>query len=232
MLPVTVKAMPTSSLSMYERVILLGQAISMKVLTDVYGFDGTERKQRYYVKQLIKGEFKHDILFLNDPFEKKPQLAVRAKAYEDGELLHESNRNCILRHAAQFLCNDIDQFVAAEKLLKEVWPPTVESLSATRSRYPASLLKNQSHAAGENVHRAVDSDDVINSVSNGNIYTLKHILMGCGMHSIDGSRQDIDIMHKMNNCCSYDLVRAIETAQVELAIELSKTISTADCPER
>ena len=105
------------------------------------------------------------ILFLNDPFEKKPQLAVRAKAYEDGELLHESNRNCILRHAAQFLSNyiDQDQFVVADKLLKEVWPPTGESWSATRSRYPASLsyfftslLMNQSHAAGENVHRAVD----------------------------------------------------------------------------
>ena len=47
--------------------------------------------------------------------------------------------------------------------------------------------------------------------------------MGCGIHSIDGSRQDIDIMHKMNNCCSYDLVHAIETAQAEVAIELSKT---------
>ena len=106
----------------------------------------------------------------------------------------------------------------------QIFVSNTKSVSGFPEFFFTSLLKNQSHAAGENVHRAVDSmtDDVINSVSNGNIYTLKHILMGCGMHSIDGSRQDIDIMHKMNNCCSYDLVRAIETAQAELAIELSK----------
>ncbi len=203
----------------------------MKVLTSIYGFDGTDRRSRYYVKKIIKDEFKNDVLFLNDPFEKKPQLVVRAKAYEDGELLHESNRDCILMHAAQFLRSDVDKFIASEKREETVWPPTVDSLLSARSRYPTSLsyfftslLKTKGHSAGENVIRAVHSmiDDVINSVSSGDIYKLKHILMGCGMHSLDGSRQDIDIMHKMNNCCSYDLVRAIETAQAELSIELSK----------
>ena len=65
-------------------------------------------------------------------------------------------------------------------------------------------------------------DEVIHSVSNGDILTLKILLWVCGIHSISGARLDIDIMHKMNNCCSYDRVRAIETAQAELAIELSK----------
>ena len=52
----------------------------MKVLTDVYGFDGTERKQRYYVKQLIKGEFKHDILFLKkNPLRKNLSLQSELK---------------------------------------------------------------------------------------------------------------------------------------------------------
>ena len=214
-----------------EHIILVGQAISMKVLTNVYGFDGSDRKHRYYVKKLLLHEFADEILVLNDPYKKKPQIIVRAKAYDDGELLHESNKNCILRHAAQFLRNDIDEFVAKEKDEEEVWPPTVESLNKTRGRYPEclqyffnALLKNRSHAAGENVVLAVGSmiDDVVHSVSNGNILTLKHTLMGCGMHSISGSRLDIDIMYKMNNCCSYDRVRAIETAQAELAIELSK----------
>ena len=214
-----------------EHVILVGQAVSMKVLTDIYGFDGSNRKQRYYVKQLIIREFNGDVLILNDPYEKKPQILVRAKAYEDGELLHESNKNCILRHAAEFLRNEIDEFVTKEKDEEEVWPPTVESLNRTRSRYPGSLqefftslLKNKHHSAGENVLLAVNSliDDVINSVSNGTILTLKHILMGCGMHSLSGSKLDIEIMHKMNNSCSYDQVRKIETAQAELAIELSE----------
>ena len=213
-----------------EHIILIGQAVSMKALTSVYGFDGLQRKDRYYVKKLIEGEFKDDILILNDPCGKNPQIVVRSKAYEDGELLHESSKNSILKHAAQFLRDDIDQFIAREKNESKTWPPTVESLSATRSRYPdclknffTALLKYKTKSAGDTVLLAVDSmiDDVIHSISNGDIYTVKHILMGCGMHSISGSRQDIDIMHKMNNCCSYDLVRAIETAQAELAIELS-----------
>ena len=214
-----------------ENIILIGKAVSMKVLTDVYGFDGSQRKDRYYVKKLIEGEFKDDILILNDPYEKNPQIVVRSKAYEDGELFHESSKNCILKHAAQLLRDDIDQFVYREKSEHKVWPPTVESLSATRSRYPeclkyffTALLKYKTKSAGDTVLLAVDSmvDDVIHSISNGDILTVKHILMGCGMHSISGSRQDIDIMHEMNNCCSYDIVRSIETAQAELAIELSK----------
>ena len=75
----------------------------------------TVSKDTNYVKKLIQREFKDDILVLNNPYEKKPQIVVRAKAYDDGELLHESNKNCILRHAAQFLRDDIDEFVAKEK---------------------------------------------------------------------------------------------------------------------
>ena len=44
-----------------------------------------------YVKKLIMGEFQNDVLILDTLFEKKPQLVVRAKAYNDGEMLHESN---------------------------------------------------------------------------------------------------------------------------------------------
>ena len=46
--------------------------------------------------------------------------------------------------------------------------------------------------------------------------------MGCSMQSINGLRQDIDNIHKLNNCCCYDFARAIETAQAELPKELSK----------
>ena len=42
------------------------------------------------------------------------------------------------------------------------------------------------------------------------------------MEGINGLRQDIDNIDKINNCCGYDFARAIETAQAELPKELSK----------
>ena len=42
---------------------------------------------------------------------------------------------------------------------------------------------------------------------------------------LTGSKKTVEIMNKMNNLCNYDLVCAIETAQVELALELSEKLS-------
>ena len=86
------------------------------------------------------------------------------------------------------------------------------------------MLKTKGHAVGETVKRAVESmtDDVIHSVSNGSILTLKHTLVGCGIHSLSGSRLPIDILHKLNNSCTYDRIREIGTAQAELAQEFAK----------
>ena len=85
-----------------------------------------------------------------------------------------------------------------------------------------SLLKV--HAPGEKIQREALSlsDDVIHSVSNGSILTMKHTLVGCGLHSMTGLSKLIEILSAYNNPCSIDQVREIETAQAEVAPSFSK----------
>ena len=59
-------------------------------------------------------------------------------------------------------------------------------------------------------------------MSNGNVATLKHILIGCGLHSLTGSKKIIQILNRLNNSCTYERVRQIETAQAELAQQFTK----------
>ena len=125
----------------------------------------------------------------------------------------------------------ISIFLLNENQDETTWPPTVDSLNLSRQKHPVSLtlfitalLKNKKHSAGETVQMHVDSftQDVIHSVSNGKILTLKHTLIGCGLHSLTGSKKTIEILSKMGNSCTYDRVREIETAQAELAQEFRK----------
>ena len=179
----------------------------MKTLTDVYGFDGADRKDRYYVKKLMKTDFGEKIIFLTTSLN-DPQVALRFVAYSTGELFHQSNKENILKRAAKILRDDVDMFIQNEKQTDPVWPPTVQSLSSCRERYPLTLnsffitlLKAKTNVASESTRRAAESmiDDVIHSVSNGSILTLKHTLNGCGIHSMTGSRQTIEIMSSENN---------------------------------
>ena len=87
-----------------------------------------------------------------------------------------------------------------------------------------NLLKPKVHKAGEKIDRAAQSlsDDVVNSISNGLIMTVKHTLVGCGFHSMTGLSKPIEILAAYNNSCTTDRVREIETAQAEIALSFSK----------
>ena len=135
-----------------------------------------------------------------------------------------------MKEAAQILREKIDDFIAKEKE-EQIWAPTVKSLSDCRKRYPDALdtffvhlLKPKIHLAGEKIRRAAQSlsDDVIHSVSNGKILTVKHTLVGCGLHSMTGLSKPIEILAAYNNSCTIDRVREIETAQAEIALSFSK----------
>ena len=100
-----------------------------------------------------------------------------------------------------------------------------------RERYPGALdtffvnlLKPKIHLPGEKIQRAAQSlsDDVVHSVSNGKILTVKHTLVGCGLHSMTGLSKPIEILAAFNNTCTIDRVREIETAQAEIALSFSK----------
>ena len=212
-----------------EKIIDGNWCISMKMLTESYGFDGTDRRKRHYVKKVIELEFGERLIFIT--ILNEPQVVVRAGAQSTGEIVHQSNKHKVLKMAADILREDVDLFIGREKELDNVWPPTPESLLACRERYPDSLdtffntfLKPRHHSPGDNVCRATKSmsDDVVHFLSNGNILTLKHTLVACGLHSMSGSSKLVKILHRLNNSCSYDRVREIETAQAEAAQKFSR----------
>ena len=212
-----------------ENILSAGRSISTQHLTEIYGLNGEDRRNRYYMKGIIQKEYGDKVIFLTASA-KEPQVALRAISHAPDEIFHRNNKEAILRQAAGILREDIDQFLRCEIQSKIVWPPTYESLKSTRDRFPQSLslffttiLKNKKHIASETVSRHVDSlvQDVINSLSNGTIPTLKHTLIDCGIHSLTGSKKTIKILNKLNNSCTYDRVRQIETAQAELAQEFA-----------
>ena len=138
----------------------------------------------------------------------EPLVVIAKISHTSGKLFHTSNRQQMIKVTAQMMREIVNEYVENEKKTDSVWPPTVESLRLTRLSCPplltsffTQLLKTKEHSAGESVQRAVESmtDDIIHSVSNGTVFTLKHTLIGCGIHSLTGSRQTIDNSDKLNN---------------------------------
>ena len=157
------------------------KCVSVEILTDVFGLDGKDRRARYYVKGIIRERFNDKVLFITTN-KKKPQVAAADHAHSGGELLHQSDREEVLRKAAKILREDVDTFIQQERE-DQVFPPTYESMKSCRDRYPESLtffftqlLKSKVHSITERVQRHVNSycDDAIHSISKGKIFTLKN----------------------------------------------------------
>ena len=213
-----------------ENILSFGRSISTQQLTEIFGISGYDRRSRYYVKNIIKEKYGDKLIFLTVSTN-EPQVVLRSISHTSDENLLKSNKESVLKQAADILRDDIDSFLIEDVQKQSTWPPTVDSLKVSHQRYPKSLslffsnlLKNKKHAATETVTRHVDSiiQDIVNSVSNGNVATLKHILIGCGLHSLTGSKKIIQILNRLNNSCTYERVRQIETAQAELAQQFTK----------
>ena len=61
------------------------------------------------------------------------------------------------------------------------------------------------------------ADDLVYNISNRPIVTLKHCSVALGLHGMTGQKQPILLLSQLGHCISYDAVREIETAQVEIA---------------
>ena len=50
--------------------------------------------------------------------------------------------------------------------------------------------------------------------------TSKHVLLGCGLHSITGIKMPISILSHFGHSCTYNKVQEIVTAQAELVQQM------------
>ena len=118
------KGNPTKLFLLIEEHMFTGRKlISVETLTDVFGFDGKDRKARYYVKGIIHDKFGEKITFLTRSDNLKPQIAVADCAHSSGEILYKSNKDEIVREAAKILREEVDEFISTEKK-DQVFPPT------------------------------------------------------------------------------------------------------------
>ena len=130
-----------------------------------------------------------------------------------------------INKAAFLLRDEVLDFV--EGLPELPWPPTVESMRAENRLGPDLLLnfykkllaKTESHhSSSSQVSNFAESfsQDVLFAVSRGNFLTAKHVLTGCGIHSLTGQKLPISILAKQGHSVTYDTVCDIETSRAEL----------------
>ena len=135
-----------------------------------------------------------------------------------------NQKTIILNEAAQLLREDVMEY--ASKFEETEWPPTTASLRSRLDTIPESvlqfmesLLKNPGHACSEKVQRLVTSfsGDIIYGITQGKVLTLKHFLLGLGLHDLIDQKLAIRILSRLGHSVSYDTVTSIETAQAEVS---------------
>ena len=209
-------------------VIGRNQCVSMKILTEIYGFDKDDNRLRGKVKQRLEKEFRDEILFLSTCYH-EVQIIVSKSTLTNTTLASfmKDSKKFILSEAASVLRSDIVHMIEHAPDLR--WPPTAEALSLEKRQPPPSVktfltnvVHDTNHKPGDVVERYVNSfaQDLVHAVSRGKFLTQKHVLLATGLHSITGLKMPIKLLSNFGHCCSYDKVRLIETAQAELAQKL------------
>ena len=61
--------------------------------------------------------------------------------------------------------------------------------------------------------------DLIHGVTRGKLITLKHFLVGMGLHSITGQKLPIQMLSRLGHSVDYNTVCEIETAQAEIPLQ-------------
>ena len=138
------------------------------------------------------------------------------------------NKAFVLKGAGKIIKSNVLALVQSAPALP--WPPTAESLLSNHRKPPDSLkqfltvlLHSTDHSPGEKkVKRYLDSfsQDIVHAISKEDFLTAKHVLLGCGLHSITGMKKPTNILSKFGHSCNYNTVQEIETAQAELAQQL------------
>ena len=118
------------------------------------------------------------------------------------------------------------------------WPPRLEQLKNFETNFPVNLsefltnlLKSKDRANSEVIKRLVHSygSDLIHGVTRGKVATLKHFLIGLGLHNITGLKTSIQVLSHLGLSISYDLVCEVETAEAEAA---QKWMSESQSPQQ
>ena len=202
-----------------ENILNTTNAISMRKIHALYGTGYENENARSYMaklKQKIINQYGNSLLFLTIDA-KTPQVIISAKCLDSANIVKD--KKAILIECAKVLGEDINY---AKNY--EMRPLTIESIKNTEQDCPklvndflTSLLKSEVHDLSDSLKRTVSSfaSDLISAVTRGKVVTLKHFLLGVGLHNITGLKTPIIILSRLGHCINYNLVCEAETSQAE-----------------
>ena len=206
-----------------EKVLDLNQPLSMAHVHQMYS-DGHAGNARYRnkLKTRILEEFPNKFHFLTSDG-KTPQVIVNKEGIGERTILQD--KDILIKQTASLLREDITDYM---NCLKDMpWPPTIESLTSNDQKMPQSLklfmdklLTSPGHDS-EIVERLSLSytRDLIHGVTRGKAISLKHFLVGMGLHNITGQKLPIQMLSRLGHSVDYNTVCEIETAQVEITLQ-------------
>ena len=169
------------------------------------------------MKQRIIGEFP-DLLYFLKIDGKSPEVIVSKEGINSTAIANE--KFTVLQQAAKFIREDILQF--SENNNEHNWPPSIEELRSKDDTVPESvlqfmedLLKTPGYSISEKVQHLVYSysSNLIHGVTQGEILTLKHFLVGLGIHNLTGHKLPIKILSNLGHSADYKTICQLETGQ-------------------
>ncbi len=132
-----------------------------------------------------------------------------------------SQSNALVKKAALILHKVVTKVVNKAPMI--AWPPTVESLKSAARNPPATLTlfynhllsaSKSKHITSSTTNCLVDSfsQDVMHAVSHGDFVTLKHAMIGLGLHSLTGQKLPLVVLSRLGHSINYDRICKIKTA--------------------
>ena len=114
------------------------QSVSIKILTEMYGFDKEDSRLCSKMKQRIENEFGDKIAFVSIAYH-EPQIFVSRSVLEDTRFSNfiKENKKFILKESPRYLRSDITEMISKAPELP--WPPTTEALSWPDRQPPESV---------------------------------------------------------------------------------------------
>ena len=205
-----------------QDIIEENKAFSMKKLHEMldYGHDGDSR-YRSKLKEKILREFPDTLCFIQIDSYSAEIVTSRAGMQKNVIL----NDDTIVQKAAMIIRKDI---LDDNKTSEQTWPPNLDELKEAENSIPQSTLNFLSHLLHNPDTRNKISEkmkcqiksyaaDLIHGVSQGKVITLKHFILGLGLHNMTGQKNTVKILNNLGHCINYETVCAIESSQAKIA---------------
>ena len=135
------------------------------------------------------------------------------------------DKETLIKQTASLLQGDIIDYM--KSLEDTPWPPTIKYLKCNDEKmheslklFMNSLLSSTRHETSvANCLSLSYARDLIHGVTRGKVITLKHFLLGTGLHNITGQKLPIQLLSKLGHSIGYNLACEIETAEADIVLQ-------------